>query len=662
MHEIHILYELFLVFLTATAAVLVFHRLKIPYIVAFLVAGVIVGPFGFDIFTSTEDINVLAEIGVGLLLFTIGLEFSLTELQRIQRDVLLGGSMQVFVSLAAGTGVALSFGMPFHKALFLGQLIALSSTAIVLSLLAGRGEIDSPHGRMILGILLFQDLCVVPMMLITPLLGAQTGLKLIPILLSFGKALLLIAVLLVLAIFIVPRLLEIIVRVRLREVLVLGVVVIATGVAWSTSQLGLSLALGAFIAGLAISESPYSHQVTAEILPLKDVFNSLFFISIGMLLDVRFLLEHVGVLAAVVAATIVGKAVLASATTRFLSGSNALALITGVSVAQIGEFSFVLAKLGQEHELINPLLYQGFLVVAVVSMMLTPFSISGAHLVARRLPRSLAGKLRRQQEGGKERTDLHDHTIIVGFGLNGRYLARVLRESEIRYAVLEMNPQTVREARQSGEPIFFGDASRLELLRYVQIEKARILVITFADAALARRIIPVAKQANPGLSIIVRTKFAASVNELYLLGASMVIAEEFETVTEIFAHVLAGYNLPRSVIDSYVATIRREGPPMFRKAGMPLAAIEKLSVLLAECIVDNFLVFEGSPVVGRSLAELDFRRQTGTTVIAVVRNKTSLAPPPPELELAAGDLLVMMGNHKALDRVQDFVAGKERVV
>jgi CPA2 family monovalent cation:H+ antiporter-2 len=657
MHDFSLLYELLAVFSSATIVVLIFHRLKVPHIVGFLVCGVAVGPHGLNLITRHEDIDMLAEIGVVLLLFTIGLEFSLAELRRIKNYVLVGGSLQVIGTAGLAFLAALLFGIEVPRAVFLSQIVALSSTAIVLSVLANRGEMDTPHGRMILGILLFQDLCVVPMMLIAPLLGGGAGLQILPIVISFGKALLLIAVVLVLAVFIVPRLLEVIVRVRVREVLVLGVVIICIGTAWLTSALGLSLALGAFIAGLAISESRYGHQVFAEILPFKDVFNSLFFISVGMLLDLRFFLSHLNILIILVLVTLLAKAMLAGGVTKMLSGSTRTALLVGMGIAQIGEFSFVLAKLGSQHQLLDADFYQGFLAVAVITMMATPLMISLAPRLAQRVPEQIDSRLaKEQQKAAGHFAALRDHTIIVGFGLNGRYLARVLKESSIPYCILELNPQTVREAHKEGEPIGFGDASRLEILRLVNFSAARVLVITVDDIAIGRRIVAVAHQNHPQLYLIARTKFAAHVDELYQLGADLVIAEEFETATEIFGHVLAEYDLPRNVIDAYIETIRREGSAMIRRPKLLPVSLERLRQLLAGNIVDNFLLLENSPAVGKSLAQLDLRNKTGASVIAIVRDHQTLTNPAADFVLAANDLLVVMATHRGLENVAAMLA------
>jgi CPA2 family monovalent cation:H+ antiporter-2 len=389
MPDLSLLYELFVVFASAIVVVLLFHRLQVSHIVGFLICGMVVGPHGLHLIARHESIEALAEIGVVLLLFAIGLEFSLAELRRMKRDVLLGGSLQVLATAAMVFGIAVIFGMGLPRAFFLGQMLALSSTAVVLSVLAQRREVDTSQGRIILGVLLFQDLCVVPMMLLTPLLGGSGEVQIFAILFSLGKALLLISVVMVLAMFVVPRVLEVIVRVRLRDVLVLGVVIICIGTAWLTSALGLSLALGAFIAGLAISESPYSHQVVAEILPFKDVFNSLFFISIGMLLNLKFFGEHFAVLLLLVAGVLLIKTIAGGFAVKLLSGSTRLALIVGLSVSQVGEFSFILAKFGVQYQLLDTVLYQSFLAVSVMTMVVTPFLMTLAPPLCQALARAL---------------------------------------------------------------------------------------------------------------------------------------------------------------------------------------------------------------------------------------------------------------------------------
>ncbi|OGF98001.1 MAG: hypothetical protein A2Z06_02430 [Candidatus Glassbacteria bacterium RBG_16_58_8] len=498
------------------------------------------------------------------------------------------------------------------------------------------------------------------MMLITPLLGAESGFQALPVAFSLGKALLLIGVVLTLAIFIIPRLLEVIVRARLREILMLGGVIIIIGTAWLTSWLGLSLALGAFIAGLAISESPYRHQLFAEILPFKDVFNSLFFISVGMLLDLRFLGNHLLPVLLLGLGILLAKGLLGGLAVKLLSGSTRMALLVGVAISQIGEFSFVLARFGQDFRLLDADLYQGFLAITVLTMLFAPRLMAAAPHLAGRIPERLDSRLARDR--GKTASEIlattGNHTIIVGFGLNGRYLARVLKSSSIPYCILELNPRTVREAQKEGEPICFGDASRLEILQMVNLSGARVLVITVTELPITRRIISVARLNHPRLHIIARTKFTMDVDELYRIGADQVIAEEFETATEIFARVLAEYDLPRNFIAAYIDTIRREGSPMLRQPQLPAVSVEKLRQLLAGSIVQNFLLLEDSPAAGKTLAQLDLRKRTGATIIAIVHNDRSTANPPADSVLTVGDLLVMMGTHRAMDSVEELLSPK----
>ncbi|MDZ7344818.1 MAG: cation:proton antiporter, partial [candidate division KSB1 bacterium] len=393
MHDLSFLYELFVVFCSATIVVLIFHRLKLPHIVGFLVCGILVGPQGLNLITRLEDIDVLAEIGIVLLLFTIGLEFSLAELRRIKNYVLLGGLLQVIGTAGVAFVVAMLLGISMATAIFIGLLTVHSSTTITMTVLSGRGEADSVHARIILGISLFQDLCTVPMMLITPMLGAGSGFDPISLVFSLGKASLLIGLVLVLAIFVIPRLLEVIVWARLREILVLGIVVFCMGIAWLTSSLGLSLALGAFIAGLAISESPYSHQVFAEILPLKDLFISLFFISIGMLLDLTFLKDHLLLLLVLVGVICLVKAAIGGLVVKMISGSTRLAILVGLAIAHVGEFAFVLAKFGLPFQILDSNIYQGFLASTVLTMIVTPLLMVIAPHLAQRVPDRLDSNL-----------------------------------------------------------------------------------------------------------------------------------------------------------------------------------------------------------------------------------------------------------------------------
>jgi CPA2 family monovalent cation:H+ antiporter-2 len=375
MEELVFLKDLMLVFGVSTLVVYLFHRLRQPAIVGFLASGVLMGPHGLSLIADVHQVELLAEIGVVLLLFTIGLEFSISKLNQMRQLVLGGGSLQVLGTILLIGGGAWLLGLPPAQAVFFGFLLALSSTAIVLKILMDRGEIDSPQGRFAVGILIFQDLCVVPLMLLTPVLSGKEATSAVAILLVLGKVALTVTLIFSLSRLVVPRLLFEVVKMRSPEVFIISIILICLGTAWATSQIGLSLALGAFLAGMVIAESEYSHQVLANILPLRDGFISLFFISVGMLMDVRTLLNHPLEVAGTLSAILIVKTVVVVGSVLVLGYPIRVAVLVGCALAQVGEFSFVLSRVGWEWGLITPQLNQYFLSASVISLLLTPFAI-----------------------------------------------------------------------------------------------------------------------------------------------------------------------------------------------------------------------------------------------------------------------------------------------
>ncbi|MGH7260880.1 MAG: cation:proton antiporter, partial [Nitrospiraceae bacterium] len=457
MTDIKILTDLLVIFAISIGIVFVFHKFRLPSIAGFLAAGALIGPHGLNLVSDLEQVKVMAEIGVVLLLFTIGVEFSLAHLFAARRLLLIGGPLQVMGTLFLAAAGGLAAGLPARQALFWGCLLSLSSTAIVLKALADRDESDSLHGRATVGILIFQDLAVVPMMLLLPLLANPSDNVRPEVLLALGKSLALVGALVAAAWYVVPHLLEQIVRSRSRELFLLTIIVLCLGIAWLTSLSGLSLALGAFIAGLVISESEYSHQAMAEVLPFRDSFNSLFFVSIGMLMDVHALLAHPLLVVALIGAVFAGK-FLTGAIPVLASGyPPRAAILAGIAMAQVGEFSFVLAQQGEQIGLLTGESYQIFLVVSVLTMAVTPFLMQWAPHIARR-----AEAVQRLRHWYPEKTTAHvlqtesrhlkvkDHVIVMGYGLNGRNLVRVLEETEIPYVALDLDGDTVRREAQNG--------------------------------------------------------------------------------------------------------------------------------------------------------------------------------------------------------------------
>ena len=653
MEELVFLKDLMLVFGVSTLVVYLFHRLRQPAIVGFLASGVLMGPHGLSLIADVHQVELLAEIGVVLLLFTIGLEFSISKLNQMRQLVLGGGSLQVLGTILLIGGGAWLLGLPPAQAVFFGFLLALSSTAIVLKILMNRGEIDSPQGRFAVGILIFQDLCVVPLMLLTPVLSGKEATSAVAILLVLGKVALTVTLIFSLSRLVVPRLLFEVVKMRSPEVFIISIILICLGTAWATSQIGLSLALGAFLAGMVIAESEYSHQVLTNILPLRDGFISLFFISVGMLMDVRTLLNHPLEVAGTLSAILIVKTVVVVGSVLVLGYPLRVAVLVGCALAQVGEFSFVLSRVGWEWGLITPQLNQYFLSASVISLLLTPFAITISPKLAggigrlRWVERWFPG--RKFEELKPEQVDIRDHVIIVGYGPGGRNLSRVLKAIEVPYCILELNGETVRRMRRNGEPIYYGDAASPEVLKHLVIHHARALVVAVSDPASIRRAVRVARDLNPRLYIIVRTRYMAEIDELYCLGADEVISEEFETSIELFARVLRRYHIPRTVIGEQIEKIRQERYEMLRQLEGPRLAQAELTRIFAQVEMETYLVGEGGSTTGKTIAELHVRRRTGASVVAVIHNGRITANPGPEHRIAAGQVLVLVGSRKQVE-------------
>jgi CPA2 family monovalent cation:H+ antiporter-2 len=469
---------------------------------------------------------------------------------------------------------------------------------------------------------------------------------------TLAKAAAVVAGVLVAARWFVPPVLLRVVRTRSRELFLTLLLVLCLGTAWLTSLAGLSLALGAFLAGLAISESEYSHQALAEAIPFRDAFGSLFFVSIGMLMDVVFVARNLPLVAAVVVAIIVLKTLTAAAPALALGNALHVSLNAGLALAQIGEFAFVLSRVGVELDLIDAVEYQVFLSASVLTMVVTPALLYGGRKLAERAPDKRfetrgAAPLMDDAEHGQ--INLENHVVIAGYGVNGQNLARALSSAQIPYVVLEMNPETVRTARARGEPLHYGDCTRAAVLEFLGIERARMYVVAISDAASTRQSVSVARSMNPDVYILVRTRFVAEIEELRELGANQVIPEEFETSIEIFARVLHQFEVPRNVILDLVGEVRAGMYGMLRtpESVRGSAAVEMDELLGAE--IERFKIKSESPAAGRTLAELELRPRTGASVIAIRRGDAVSTNPEATFRIETGDVLIVLGERAAID-------------
>lgn len=650
--SVQLLLDITVIFAVSVAAVLICHRLRIPSSVGFLLAGVLAGPDALRLVREVGQVELLSEAGVVMLLFVIGLEFSLSGLFEIRRQFLVGGSVQMLGTAAlVGTGTYL-IGSTVAQSAYLGFVVALSSTAIVLKLLQERAELDSPHGRMILGTLIFQDIAVVPLMLAAPFLagglaGGSGG--------TASEALVLAArVLGVAAIayvgyrWAVPWLLYQIARTRSREAFLLGVLTICTGIALLTQQAGLSLALGAFLAGLIISESEYSHQAVGVILPFRDAFMSLFFVSIGMLLDIQFLLAHPLELALLTLGILAIKPLVGAIAALSVGLPLRNSVLAGVSLGQIGEFSLVATTAGVTAGLLNQDAFQTVLDTAVLSMLLAPLMMAIGPGIAQTLQRLPLTPRLRDGFGGARVSSAHtytDHVLIVGYGVTGRNIARSSREAGVPYAVVELNAEVVRAERARGEHIYFGDATHEAILEHLNADKAKAVVVAINDPAAARRIVELARRIATDAFIMVRSRYLKEAEALYGLGADEVIADELEVSIEIFSRVLARFLVPREDIEHYIDDARAEWRVMARSLSPETTSVHDLRVEVPDLTTRAFRVNEGSPIEGMTIATSRLRAEHGVTVLAVRRDGASIANPVSATELRAGDVLFVVAPH-----------------
>ncbi|MFV1977091.1 MAG: monovalent cation:proton antiporter-2 (CPA2) family protein [Candidatus Scalindua sp.] len=653
MQELVFLKSLIIILSVAAVVVFALHRLKIPSIVGFLLAGMLLGPHGLSFIQDLNTIQTFAEIGVILLLFTIGLEFSLSRLLKMRAEVFGIGGLHVLITIVLTTLLFYQWLENINTAIFTGFLVALSSTAIVMKLLSERAELDSPHGRISVSILIFQDLCVVPFMLLIPIMSGGGGIA--ELILTVVKAIAIITIVLLSAKWIVPNLLHQIVHTRSRELFIITILILCFGTAFLTSEFGLSLALGAFLAGLMISESEYAHEATSAILPFRDSFNGLFFISVGMLMNMSFFVNNLLLVLSLVGGIILLKSLSGFFSVYLLRRPLRTSIQSSINLAQVGEFSFVLAVAGMASGLISNEIYQIFLSASVLTMLLTPFMMQASPFISSRLS---SQRLLKRLENIKELSGLEgfpkkrsDHVIIIGFGLNGRNLARVLKEADIAYVILELNSGTVRDMKKEGEPIYYGDGTKVEVLHRLGIKAARILVIAISDPASCRNIVQIARKQTPELFIVARTRYTAEVDDLLKLGADDVIPEEFETSIEIFSRVLSQYQTPRNVIANFIDMIRKDGYRVLRQSRVATRKrlLEKYAVL-SHVDIETFTIHTNSPASGKSIKDLSFRSKTGTTIIAVERNNQIHTSLDPEFTFEIGDTAFIIGKNEDIKK------------
>lgn len=656
---IPILRELALLAGLSLAVSLLFGRFRIPAVTGFILTGVLIGPGGFGIIQNVGTIHTLADIGVVLLLFTVGLEFSLADLRALGLRSVLAGTLQVLLT-AAGVALALALaGLHPARALFFGLVVAISSTTLLLKVLTEAGALRAPHGQLTLGVSLIQDLSLVPLTLLAPLLGDWAAGRPRP---TFGlEALLRLLFVSAAAALLVPaawrwlpRLLGQASRTRSREAFLAGTVLVVLGSAYLSEVAGLSLALGAFLGGLMLAGSEFSSQIAADLLPFRDTLSSVFFISIGMLFAPAQLSVPPVVVAGVAVGVIVAKFAAAALAARLSRFPWPVSLATAFGLAHVGEFAFVLAQAGARSGLMPPDWTQVFVIAALGSIVVAPWLAGSGPRWAIALDSRLG--LSRGRAGaeapaaGAEAGRLANHVVIAGFGLNGRNVARVLRAVRIPHVVVDQAPDKIAACGVEGSPALLGNAAQVEILRRAGIERARALVVALSDRLATRHATRLARQMSRGLFILVRTRYVHEVDGFYAAGANLVIPEEFETSIEIFTAVLRQFHVPNNIVEAQVGLLRRERYSILRGQKLPGSVLDQLQVLLAEGTTETALVLQHSPAVGRTLADLVLDAASeGCRAIAVVRGGRAITDAGGDFRLEVGDTLVLMGAHVQID-------------
>lgn len=623
-----------------------------PLILGYILAGIMVGPFTGGVTVSEiHDIELLAEIGVALLLFALGLEFSLKELQPVRKIALFGTPLQVLITILLGMGIGWLLGWDWVAAIWFGGMIAISSTMVILKTLMSQGRLGTLSSRVMIGMLIVQDLTVVPLLIILPQLrDLEAGLPVLAW--AAVKA----AIFLFLMVFggtrVLPRLMAYIAAWNSRELFLLAITAIGLGIGYATYLVGLSFAFGAFVAGMVLSESDYGHQALSDIIPLRDLFGLLFFVSVGMLLDPMFLLENWATILFVVVLVMVGKGLIFSVLSHFFGYGNVIPLAVGLGLFQVGEFAFVLARVGLRTASINEYLYALTLTTAIITMFLTP-------LVSSLTTPLYAWQKRRNQSDPLQTINLPqgglaNHVIIAGGGRVGHNVAVVLQRLDLAFVMMELDHYRVEEAKAAGFPVIYGDASQLLVLEAAQVEKARLVLITTPDMIVTQTIVKHVKQLNPTVHMVARASSVEQMQALQQQGVYEVVQPEFEASLEITRQALLHLQIPITEINRFTDAIRHElYAPLYQLQGsyQTVLQLQSFARLLE---FSWFQLPETSPLVGKTIQELRIRNQTGVAVVGVVRQNQIFPNPELDHQFQARDFVAVMGNGEQLAAFQTF--------
>lgn len=649
--------DLAIIIVGALVGGLVAQRLRQPLILGYIVAGILLGPYTGGVTVSdVHTIELLAEIGVALLLFALGIEFSFKELNPVRNIALIGTPLQILLTILLGVAIGRLLGWSWLLSLWFGALISLSSTMVTLKTLMSDGRMGTLSSRIMIGMLIVQDLAVVPMMIILPeLTDLESGMA------ALGAAAVR-AVVFLLAIYflgtrLVPRLVAYVARWNSRELFLLAITAIGLGVGYATYLFGLSFAFGAFVAGMVLSESDYSHQALSDILPLRDIFSMIFFVSVGMLLDPAFFINNIGIILLVVLLVTLGKSTIFAGLTRAFGYGNVVPIAVGLGLFQVGEFSFVLARVGLAENAITPDLYSLVLSVAILTMLLTPMASKLVDPIYRlrksRFRFEPLNTVNIPAEG------LDGHVVIVGFGRVGQFVADVLQRLDLGFVVIELDQRRMEMAKEAGYPVIYGDGTQETVLEAASLADSRLVLVTIPAAAAARDVATSVRHVQPDLHVVVRAESMEELQFLHDLGIYEVVQPELEAGLEIARQALLHLDLQATDIQQFIDGIRHELYMPLYDHHEEYEVISRLQAAQQLLQVKWCQLPAQSPLNNRTIGESQIRTRTGVTLVAILEDGNVIPNPTPEQLLREGDYIAAFGNHEELDRFEQFIAATE---
>jgi CPA2 family monovalent cation:H+ antiporter-2 len=658
--ELAILKDIVIILALSTFVNLIFTKLKVPTILGYLLTGIIAGPHLLKLINNEHNIELMAEIGIVLLLFSIGLEFSLKHLFKIRRVVFLGGFVQVVITAFAFFLLSFSYDITWKSGIYIGFMAALSSSALVLKILQDRSELTSNYGRTVLGILIFQDLMLVPLLLFSNLMGNDGVTDVSGQLLSMLlKTIAIIGFVYVGNKWVLPKLLHVIALARNQELFMMSIFLICLAIALLTSSLGMSLAFGAFLAGLMVSESEYSHNAFGSLIPFKDLFSSFFFVSVGMLLDLSFVMEYLPLVAFTVLMIIGIKTIVAGGTGFLLGHTFKGTVMVGLALSQVGEFSFILAKIGVNKAIISPFFYQLFLAVAIITMALSPFLMQASKPLADLLsklplPKIVVKGLFPLEE--MEIPQLKNHLVIIGKDSSSIKLSVMAKYIKLPYISIIFDPVLAKERQKKGETVVYGDAINEPILHKAHVDTAEIVAISVGSLIPSMTIIEKVRSINKAAYILVRAKDINDIEQLFEAGADQIFPENFEIAIDMFGRILNKRLMPKKEINNLLAKIRNDNYGIFseRDDKNQLSLLDQMPNIEISAID----IEENSTAIGKSISDMHLRKKVGVTLVAIKRGERIIEHPTPKEILKKGDVVYVLGNYEQMENAVEFFSSE----